>query len=128
MLTHLRWLVADLKPCVAFYRDVLRLRQVVDVPGIYAEFDTGGACLALYRADLMAGVTGGSAASSGDAAVACFRVPNVDVAARRAEEAGATLVTRPHDQDAWMQRVAHLRDPAGRLVELWAPLDRADRA
>jgi predicted enzyme related to lactoylglutathione lyase len=93
------------------------------VPGIYAEFDTGGACIGLYRADLMAGVTGERAVSSGDAAVACLRVANVDVAAARAEAAGATLVTQPHDQAAWRQRVAHLRDPAGHLVELWAPLD-----
>jgi catechol 2,3-dioxygenase-like lactoylglutathione lyase family enzyme len=124
VLTHLRWLVSDLKPCVAFYRDVLRLKQVVDVPGVYAEFDTGGAHLGLYRAALMADVVGVSAPASGDAAVACFRVANVDTAAARAREAGATLVTAPHDQASWMQRVAHLRDPAGHLVELWAPLAR----
>jgi len=122
MLTHLRWLVADLRASVAFCRDVLRLRQVVDVPGVYAEFETGGARLGLYRADLMAGVTGAAATWTGDASVACFRVPNVDVAAERAVEAGAALVTRPHDQTAWRQRVVHLRAPAGHLVELWAPL------
>ncbi len=122
MLTHLRWLVADVAPCIAFYRDVLRLRLVVDVPGIYAEFETGGARLALYRADLMASVIGSTLTAAGDPAVACFRVSNVDTAAARAQDAGATLVTAPHDQAAWRQRVAHLRDPAGHLVELWAPL------
>ncbi len=122
MLTHLRWLVDEMKPCVAFYRDVLRLKQVVDVPGVCAEFETGGARLALYRRDLMAGVTGGDATSVGDAAVACFRVPSVDAAADRARAAGATLVTAPRDQAAWLQRVVHLRDPAEHLVELWSPL------
>lgn len=122
MLTHLRWLVSDIAPCIAFYRDVLRLRLVVDVPDIYAEFETGGARLALYRADLMAAVSGSADSATGDAVVACFRVSNVDTAAERAQEAGARLVTAPHDQADWMQRVAHLRDPAGHLVELWAPL------
>jgi hypothetical protein len=33
-----------------------------------------------------------------------------------------TLLREPHDQAAWHQRVAHFRDPDGRLVELWSPL------
>ena len=52
----------------------------------------------------------------------CLRVDNVDAEPTRVKLAGMTLVTEPHDQPAWFQRVAHLRDPAGRLVELWSPL------
>ena len=54
----------------------------------------------------------------------CLRVENVDAAAARVKLAGHALLTSPHDQPAWLQRVAHLRDPAGHFVELWSPLPR----
>lgn len=122
-LSHVRYLVTDFEPLLRFYRDVLGLKVVVDVPGVYAEMDTAGGRLAFYRADLMAGVVGGAVATRpGDDVVICLRVDNVDAAASRVKLAGMTLVTSPHDQTAWFQRVAHLRDPAGHLVELWSPL------
>jgi catechol 2,3-dioxygenase-like lactoylglutathione lyase family enzyme len=122
-LSHVRCLVADFEPLLRFYRDVLGLKVAVDVPGVYAELETGGARLAFYRADLMAGVVGGAVATRpGDDFVICLRVDNVDAAANRVKLAGIALVTPPHDQTAWVQRVAHLRDPAGHLVELWSPL------
>lgn len=31
-------------------------------------------------------------------------------------------VISPVRRAAWYQRVAHFRDPAGRLLELWSPL------
>ena len=122
-LSHIRWLVTDLEPCRTFYRDQLGLKQVVDVPGIYAEFETGGARVALYRADLMALVVGGppAAQAAGDV-VLCLRVDDVDRAAAEIAARGTTLVKAPHDQPVWLQRVAHVRDPAGHLIELWAPL------
>ena len=62
-LSHVRCLVADFEPLLRFYRDVLGLKVAVDVPGVYAELETGGARLAFYRADLMAGVVGGAVAT-----------------------------------------------------------------
>ena len=122
-LSHVRYLVAEFEPLLRFYRDVLGLKVAVDVPGVYAELDTAGGRLAFYRADLMAGVIGGAVATrTGDDAVICLRVDNVDAAAARVKLAGIALVTAPHDQATWLQRVAHLRDPAGHLVELWSPL------
>jgi lactoylglutathione lyase len=125
ILSHIRWLVADLEPCRRFYRDQLGLKQVVDVPGIYVEFETGGARIALYRADLMAQVVGGPPATPGAGdAVLCLRVDDVDRAATQLANTGAVPVSAPHDEPAWFQRVAHFRDPAGHLVELWAPFAR----
>ena len=122
-LSHVRYLVTEFEPLLRFYRDVLGLKVAVDVPGVYAELDMAGGRLAFYRADLMAGVVGGAAATNaGDDIVICLRVDNVDAAANRVRLAGMTLVTVPHDQTTWLQRVAHLRDPAGHLVELWSPL------
>ncbi len=122
-LSHIRFLVADFGPVLHFYRDVLGLKLAVDVPGVYAEFDTPGARLAFYKADLMQGVLGAEIATcTGDDAIVCLRVENVDAAATRVKLAGIPLLSAPHDQAAWVQRVAHLKDPAGHLVELWSPL------
>jgi len=125
-LSHLRYLVSDFTPVLHFYRDVLRLKLAVDVPGVYAEFETPGGRLAFYRADLMAEVIGAPVATHiGDDCVMCLRVENVDAAAARVKLAGSALLTAPHDRTEWFQRVAHLKDPAGHLVELWSPLPRA---
>jgi lactoylglutathione lyase len=128
-VSHLRWLVADLAPGILFWRDQVGLPQVVDVPGVYAEFASHGARIALYRADLMAAVVGGPpAAGAGGDAVICLRVDDVDRAAARLAAAGVIWVTPPHDEPVWRQRVAHVRDPAGHLVELWTPLPAAAAA
>jgi catechol 2,3-dioxygenase-like lactoylglutathione lyase family enzyme len=123
MLTHVRFLVDDLARDIAFYRDVVGFRQMVDVPGVYAEFDAGAVRLAFYRRDLMAGVLAQDAAAfGGNACVVCIRVASVDAEAGRLAAKGVILLRPPHDQAAWHQRVAHLRDASGRIVELWTPL------
>jgi len=122
-LSHVRYLVADFAPVLHFYRDVLGLKLAVDVPDVYAEFETPGGRLAFHHAALMQDVLGVPVATRvGDDVVLCLRVENVDAAATRARIAGFVLATTPHDQPAWHQRVAHLRDPAGHWVELWSPL------
>ena len=121
-VSHLRLIVADLEGAIAFYRDLLDAEPVVRVPGIYAEFDTPGARLALVSDATMGAVVGRPAARAGDAVVVCLRVDDVDAAAKRLKAGGATFVREPHDQPTWAQRVAHLRDPAGNLVELWTRL------
>ena len=126
-LSHLRLIVADLGAAIAFYREVLDAEPVVDVPGVYAEFDTPGARLALVGEATMGAVVGRSAPRSGDAVVVCLRVDDVDAAAARLEARGMKLARKPHDQPAWFQRVAHLHDPAGNLVELWNRLIPANR-
>ena len=121
-MSHVRFLVTDVAAEAAFYRDTIGLKQVVDVPGVYAEFDAGASRLAFYRAELMGDVLGTRLGSRGDDVVLCLRVDDVDAEAMRLESRGVTMLRKPHDQQAWYQRVAHFRDPAGRLVELWSPL------
>ena len=121
-MSHVRFLVNDLASDVAFYRDVIGLRLLVDVPGVYAEFDTGGSRLAFYRADLMRSLTNAPVGEPGGDVVICLRMGDVDAAAEKLAAKGATLLRPPHDQTAWSQRVAHFADRAGRLVELWSPL------
>ena len=88
-LSHVRYLVRDFPPLLHFYRDVLGLKLAVDVPGVYAEFETPGGRLAFYRADLMAEALGTPVAThKGDDCVLCLRVENVDAAAARVKIAG----------------------------------------
>src|SRR5205823_7207754 len=88
-VSHVRYLVRDFPPVLHFYRDVLGLKVAVDVPGVYAEFETPGGRLAFYRADLMAYVIGAPVATHrGDDGVLCLRVEHVDAAAARVRRAG----------------------------------------
>jgi len=121
-VSHVRLIVADLAAATAFYRQVLEAEPVVSVPGTYAEFDTPGARLALVSEATMGAVVGRPAPRAGDAVVVCLRVDDVDAAAARLAARGVAFVRKPHDQPAWLQRVAHLRDSAGTLVELWQRL------
>ncbi len=127
-VSHLRLVVGDLPAAVAFYRDALGLELAVDVPGTYAEFATAGARLALCAEATMGAVVGRSPPRAGDAVVVCLRVDDVDRTHAKLAARGAAFVRAPHDQAAWRQRVAHLRDPAGNLVELWTPLAAPARA
>jgi catechol 2,3-dioxygenase-like lactoylglutathione lyase family enzyme len=122
-LTHVRILVDDFAPMLAFYRDALGFKVVVDVPGPYVELDTGAARIGLCARTLMEAVIG--APMRGDAradAVLQFGVADLDAAADLLRERGVALATEPHDQVAWGLRLFHVRDPAGRLLEMTVPL------
>jgi predicted enzyme related to lactoylglutathione lyase len=51
-----------------------------------------------------------------------FEVDDVDETYNRLSSKGVHFVTEPHNQEAWVLRVAHLRDPEGNLIEINAPL------
>ena len=124
--THLRVIVPDVVAVTAFYRDVLKLPQTLDAgDGVYSEFDTGSGILAVYDRNLMADVIGAQfdLATAGDVLVVSIRVDDVDAECARLKRAKVELVTEPHDRPVWFQRVAHLRDPAGNLVELYQSLE-----
>ncbi|MCW5876398.1 MAG: VOC family protein [Anaerolineales bacterium] len=123
-LTHTRLLVDDIESCRAFYKDVLELEEVVAVDGVYYEFLAGDCRLGLYKRDLMAGVLGTKPAAGGDQIALTFRVPDVDATYAALQAKGAQFVTEPHDQVNWVLRVAHLRDPAGTLIEINASLSQ----
>ena len=126
-LTHTRLLVDDFDTSLSFYRDTLGFRVGIEVGGTYAEFESGEATLAIYRGDLMAGVTGTpvSADSPRDDVVVTLAVDSVDETFERLRAKGVDFVTEPHDQEAWVLRVAHFRDPDGHLLEVYEPLRTA---
>ena len=122
-LTHVRLLVDDVDACVAFYREVLGFEVGLDTgDGAYCELDAGDVILALFRRDLMEtswlGRGRSGPAPQGDSAVLCIAVSDVDAAYEKMRAAGAAFVTEPRDQTQAYIRAAHLRDPAGNLVEI----------
>jgi catechol 2,3-dioxygenase-like lactoylglutathione lyase family enzyme len=121
-------LVDDFVPMLAFYRDVLGFKVVVDIRDTYVELDTGAARIGLCARTLMESVVG--APMRGDAgadAVLQFGVADLAAAAGLLRERGITLATEPHDQAAWGLRIFHVRDPAGRLLEMTVPLAATTR-
>jgi lactoylglutathione lyase len=116
-LTHIRLLVDDVAKCADFYREAFGLAQRVEVPDTYAELTSGDVSLGLYRRDLMDAALG-QTLSKGFNAVPTFAVDDVDATYHHLISRGASSVTQPHDQEAWVLRVAHVRDPEGNVIEI----------
>lgn len=124
-LTHIRLLCRDIETSRAFYKDKLGLKETLAVvEGIYYEFDAGDCILALYKRELMESVAGVPLADDKpiDKVALTFNVSDVDQVYKELRAKGMVFTTGPYDQEAWMLRVAHLRDPEGNLIEINAPL------
>ncbi|HVM16667.1 MAG TPA: VOC family protein [Gaiellaceae bacterium] len=120
-LTHARLLVDDFGACFRFYRDVLGLEPTWgEEDGAYADFEGGGATLALFARHGMDGRA--ELRPPGDGAMLVFEVDDVDAVAARLGEHRVPLEAEPHDEPEWGIRVAHFRDPAGTLIEVNQPL------
>ncbi|HEX9596091.1 MAG TPA: VOC family protein [Anaerolineales bacterium] len=122
-LTDVRLLVADIETCRAFYKELLGFKEQVEVEGIYYEFVAGDCVLSIYKRELMEAVLGQSEGKpAGDRAAVSFEVEDVDDAYQELSAKGVNFITKPHNQDAWVLRVAHFRDPEGNLFELYKRL------
>jgi lactoylglutathione lyase len=126
-LAQVRLLVTDFAACYRFYAEVLGLRpQSGATNGPYEKFSpaSGSAGIALQDRAMMAEVLGelGDAAA-GHRSLVVLRVDDLDVYCAQLTARGATLLRDPAPMTDRM-RVAHLKDPAGNLVELqeWLPL------
>ena len=124
-LTHVRLLVEDVTRSANFYRDVVGFDQQLDA-GVYVELRAGDALLGIYGREDMGHVLGSSARppglEDGDRVLLCLGVEDVDDTHDRLTQKGVSFATAPHDQEAWVIRVAHFRDPDGNLIEISAPL------
>ena len=117
-LTTIRLFVDDVEACAAFYQEHFGFEQRANA-GIYIELDTGECKLGFYRRDLMDDVLGGKLEPAGDRHLINIEVDNVDAAVETLRSKGVDLLVDPHDQPEWFMRVAHIRDPAGNLIELY---------
>ncbi len=124
---YTRLLVNNFKDCFLFYRDLMGFKATYGTENdVYADFDTGSVTLALFsRQNMSESLTTSSLpaeVSAQDVFCLCFAVESVDAACDRLKKQGVGLVTEPADRPDWGIRTAHLRDPAGNLVEIFQPL------
>jgi catechol 2,3-dioxygenase-like lactoylglutathione lyase family enzyme len=127
VLTHVRLLVDNYKDCFNFYKDLLGLKVAWGNPDTrYAEFEAGGARLAIFEKSEMAKVVGTSerptASDCQDEVVVILRVEDVDAVCSDLASRGVELVTPVQDRVDWGIRTGHLRDPDGNLIEINRPL------
>src|SRR5579864_3102849 len=104
--TYNRLLVADFRTSFLFYRDILGFTPTFgDENDVYADFETGGATLALFRRDLMAQAVGTAEkpaeAESQDKIALIFSVEDVDATYSQLQAKGIAFVTAPQDRSEW---------------------------
>jgi catechol 2,3-dioxygenase-like lactoylglutathione lyase family enzyme len=118
--------VRDVRALRAFYE---RLGWTSDSPEgeEFAAFPLGGAVLALYRLDLLAGEAGlplhdAEGTFKGfTLAINCDTEEQVDAALAAARDAGATVLAEPVTRD-WGGRSGYFADPEGNAWEIaWLP-------
>lgn len=104
--------VRELESAVAFYRDRLGLRLLMEVPGA-AFFECGGVRLMLSRPE--------SPEFDHPASIVYYRVDDLEASYRALLGRGVEFVREPSiiarlpDHELWM---AFLRDPAGNMLAL----------
>ena len=114
--------VVDQSRSTAFYRTLLRMDPVLDVPGM-TEFALGDGCkLGLMPEDRIARIISGPLPhpSKGSGVPRCelyLVVEDLDAALQNAEVAGGTLVDPARDRD-WGHRAAYYADPDGHVIAL----------
>lgn len=105
--------VRDLGRAVGFYRDVLGLKLLFEVPNM-AFFDCAGI-------RLMLGLPQGGQESFGSGSLIYFKVENIDREAERLKSLSLNFEREPHfvarmpDHELWM---AFFRDPDGNALAL----------
>lgn len=119
-LDNVRLLADDFAATFGFYADGLGLPVLYGTAeGPYAELSAGTASIGLAVRDQMPGVD--PAPPTGDRAIVVLEAEPLEdtLAALRAR---GIDVEDAQDRRAWGIRVAYLRDPDGRLLELFEPI------
>ncbi|MFS0821885.1 VOC family protein [Bacillus sp. 1P02SD] len=125
-LTHIRLLVDNYKECFLFYRDILGFEvSWGNENSRYADFTgSGGVKLGLFERKQMVAAIGSEyvpLVENQDKTTLIFKVDSVEDTYEKMK-AKLEFITQPHEQVAWMLKVAHFRDPAGNLIEIYENL------
>lgn len=121
-MTHTRLLVDNYKECFHFYKNVLGFAVVWgDEDSNYADFRFQGCTLGLFERRQMMEAVGEiykEEIPRVDTAALIFRVDDVEAVYEEMREK-VTFLTTPTEQKDWGIKVAHFRDPAGTLLEIY---------
>lgn len=121
-LTHTRLLVDNYKECFLFYREVLGFDVTWgDENSNYADFKFNGATLGIFERKQMVEAIGekySNAIEKVDRTALIFKVNSVEES-YQAFKNKVEFITKPTEQKDWGIKVAHFRDPAGTLIEIY---------
>ncbi|UPG92167.1 VOC family protein [Luteibacter aegosomaticola] len=114
--------VPDVAATVGFYEQAIGLtRRFIHESGMYAEMETGGTVLAFAHLSMAEAnglqVTPPNAAQPAPPVEICFVADDPELAFEHAVKHGAALV-RPVEEKPWGQKVGHLRDLNGFVIEI----------
>ncbi len=125
-ISQVRLVVTNFDVCFRFYRDVMALHVLWGAPGAeYAGFRLAeGASLTIFRQPPATRVV--ETVPGQDRAVLIFNVEALEGSVKQLERAGAQFESGPTDYPEWGVRAAHLRDPAGNLLEISTPLPKSE--
>lgn len=120
--THTRLLVDNYKECFLFYRDVLGFAVTWgDENSNYADFKFKGATLGIFDRKQMVEAIGekySTYITKVDRTALIFKVESVDESYQELKSK-VEFISKPTDQKDWGIKVAHFRDPAGSLIEIY---------
>ena len=131
-LANIRLLVADFPASYAFWADIVQLPvaygpDTPNAPSGYAYLTLGDATdagIELFNRDGFAQSIGlpSTATTGSPQIVIVLKVDDVDATYAEFVARGAPSVTEPKDRPDWGARTAHISDPDGNILELYAPL------
>ena len=114
-------IVADVEPCVAFYKAIgfaETYRTPAEGAAEHVEVRTIGLTLGISSATAAREVHELDTSGAGDAVQVCLWCHDVDIAFARMLQAGARAVREPRDFQGGRLRNGWVRDPANNLVEV----------
>jgi predicted enzyme related to lactoylglutathione lyase len=122
-----RLLVTDTEKQIHFWKDVMGFTMKFgDAAMGYAYFELEGTGIELLERNAFAKNLGQSTpvpTPTGQQVVLDFKVDDVDATYAQLVKRGAEALHEPTDQPEWGNvRVAHLADPEGNIVEIYAPI------
>lgn len=120
----IRLLVNKFPAMLRFWRDVMKLPLKFSDDGMgYAYFETAKGGLELFSRDAFSAAIGEKTpAPAGRQSVLLFKVDDVDTAYADLVKRGAKAVSGPIERKEWNARAAHVADPDGNIVEIYAML------
>lgn len=120
--THTRLLVDNYEECFLFYRDVLGFNVTWgDEDSNYADFKFNGATLGIFERKQMVEAIDDEYSiniEKADRTALIFKVENVGETYQELKNK-VEFITKPTEQKDWGIKVAHFRDPAGSLIEIY---------
>ncbi|MDR2074068.1 MAG: VOC family protein [Oscillospiraceae bacterium] len=124
-LTHICIITKSVRKLTDFYKKILQISPSIDMDE-YAEFELGGAKLAIFDSEMHGTVASNSLIPESNKSVIIeIAVDDVDKEYERLCKENVTIVRKPGDQ-VWGVRSFYFKDCDGNLVDFYTHLENQD--